>query len=78
MKTPMQEVYDNFNLLSDADFKLWMLKTDLLKKEKEVIILTHINGQSEFDKGARRNINDKYAEQYFNQTFIDNLKTKTL
>lgn len=32
----MQEVYENFNLMSDADFKAWMLNTDLLKKEKEV------------------------------------------
>ena len=38
MKTPMQEVYENFNLMSDADFKAWMLNTDLLEKEKEVIV----------------------------------------
>ena len=24
MKTPMQEVYENFNLMSDADFKAWI------------------------------------------------------
>ena len=36
MKTPMQEVYENFNLMSDADFKAWMLNTDLLEKEKEM------------------------------------------
>ena len=38
MKTPMQEVYENFNLMSDADFKAWMLNTDLLEKEKEVMV----------------------------------------
>ena len=38
MRTPMQEVYDNFNLMSDADFKAWMLNTDLLEKEKEVMV----------------------------------------
>ena len=38
MKTPMQEVYENFNKMSDADFKTWMLNTDLLKKEKNTII----------------------------------------
>ena len=37
MKTPMQEVYENFNLMSDVDFKAWMLNTDLLEKEKEVM-----------------------------------------
>ena len=35
MKTPIQEVYENFNFLSDADFKSWMLNTDLLKIERE-------------------------------------------
>lgn len=38
MKTVMQEVYDNFNLMSDSEFKAWMLNTDLLKKEKNIII----------------------------------------
>ena len=38
MKTPMQEVYDNFNLMSDSEFKAWMLNTDLLEKEKEVMV----------------------------------------
>ena len=33
--TPMQEVYKNFNLMSDADFKAWMLNTDLLEKEED-------------------------------------------
>ena len=33
----MQEVYENFNLMSDEDFKSWMLNTDLLKKEEEVM-----------------------------------------
>ena len=37
MKTPMQEVYENFNLMSDADVKSWMLNTDWLEKEKEVM-----------------------------------------
>jgi hypothetical protein len=37
MKTPMQEVYNNFNLMSDRDFKAWMLNTNLLEKEKEVM-----------------------------------------
>lgn len=36
--TPMQEVYENFNKMSDADFKAWLLNTDLLKKEKSIII----------------------------------------
>ena len=38
MKTPTQEVYENFNLMSDADFKAWMLNTDLLKIERDVMV----------------------------------------
>ena len=34
----MQEVYENFNLMSDADFKEWMLNTDLLKIERDVMV----------------------------------------
>lgn len=37
MKTPIQEVYENFNLMSDSDFKAWMLNTDLLEKERDII-----------------------------------------
>ena len=36
MKTPMQEVYENFNTMSDADFKSWMLNTNLLEEEKRL------------------------------------------
>jgi len=46
MKTPMQEVYENFNLMSDADFKAWMLNTDLLEKEKEVMCQFQSDGQN--------------------------------
>ena len=49
MKTPMQEVYENFNLMSDADFKAWMLNTDLLEKEKEVMESAWQDGMYECD-----------------------------
>ena len=38
MRTPIQEVYENFNKMSDRDFKAWMLNSDLLEKEKEVMV----------------------------------------
>lgn len=41
----------------------------LLEKEKEVIIESHINGQSEWDIGFRRIENDKYAKKYYIETF---------
>ena len=61
MKTPMQEVYENFNLMSDADFKSWMLNTDLLEKEKEVMC--------EFADDYQRNCFQKSADDYFKETF---------
>ena len=61
MKTPMQEVYENFNLMSDRDFKAWMLNTDLLEKEKEVMC--------EFADDYQRNCFQKSSDDYYNETF---------
>ena len=61
MKTPMQEVYENFNLMSDADFKAWMLNTDLLEKEEKVMC--------EFADDYQRNCFQKSADDYFKETF---------
>ena len=60
----MQEVYENFNKMSDADFKAWMLNTDLLEKEKKVMC--------EFqDKAQYTDFWVKYdgADDCFEQTF---------
>ena len=37
--------------------------------EKQQIILSHINGQSEFDSQSFSDTNKKLAEQYYNETF---------
>ena len=37
--------------------------------EKEFLILAHINGQSEFDKGFYRQEVINNAEQYYKETF---------
>jgi len=63
MKTPMQEVYENFNLMSDADFKAWMLNTDLLGKEKEVIDEAYLEGFNAGDGGFY------FEDNYYNETF---------
>ena len=64
MKTLMQEVYDNFNLMSDEDFKSWMLNTDLLEKEKEMMCKFQ-------DKAQYTDFWVKYegSEDCFNKTF---------
>ena len=40
-----------------------------IEMQKEQLILAHVNGQSEFDKGAYRQEVIKNAEQYYNETF---------
>ena len=60
----MQEVYENFNLMSDADFKAWMLNTDLLEKEELMIMRVYQDG---LDNGYS-NGNWKLA-QYYEETF---------
>ena len=67
MKTPMQEVYENFNLMSDADFKSWMLNTDLLEKEKEVMCGIYDDAVAQIDTSYIGE--EKYGEQYYNETF---------
>ena len=63
MKTPMQEVYENFNLMSDVDFKAWMLNTDLLEKEKEVMSQVYADG------GDWDEVPQPRFENYYNETF---------
>ena len=65
MKTPMQEVYENFNLMSDADFKAGMLNTDLLKKEKEVMCGIDDDALARVD----RNYLGGEGVEYFNEHF---------
>ena len=70
MKTPIQEVYENFNLMSNADFKAWMLNTDLLEKEKEVITSAYNQGKydtEDIERGGMPNF--LTFEDYYNATF---------
>ena len=55
----MQEVYENYNLMSDVDFKAWMLNTDLLKIERERIY--------DFTEGWSNS--GLTIEDYYNKTF---------
>lgn len=68
MKTPIQEVYENFNLMSDSDFKTWMLNTDLIKKEKQIIQDAFLDGYLHSpDEGF-----PEYAKNYYNEKFKTN------
>jgi hypothetical protein len=78
MKTPMQEVYENFNLMSDADFKAWMLNTDLLEKEKDVMceFAEKYADYSWNISNQNRYMAPMSAEEYFNETFKTKEKWK--
>jgi len=71
MKTPMQEVYENFNLMSDADFKAWMLNTDLLEKEKDAMCkftdnFVEYECFASFEGEVKCDLS---TEEYFDKTF---------
>ena len=71
MKTPMQillEKIENGDFLHPKVIGEF-IKYNLLEKEKEVVVLAHINGQSEFDNGAYRQEVIDNAEEYYNETF---------
>ena len=66
MKTPLQE------LMEYMEQNQYFIGNDLLAKykelieiEKQQIIDAHINGQSEFDEGKRRQYNDVLALHYY-------------
>ena len=75
MKTPIQELIDRVGNMAqglDADelYDYFMEKaTQMLEKEKEVIMDAHIEGQRVFDKFPHTQWTNDQAEQYYNETF---------
>ena len=66
MKTPLQQLFEYM------EQNQYFIGNDLLAKYKELIELekqqiidAHINGQSEFDEGKRRQYNDVLALHYY-------------
>jgi hypothetical protein len=64
MKTAVALIFEKFNLLSDKDFKSWMLNNhdELFEMEKEQIIDAYDRGHNEYD--IYRN-----GQNYYNETF---------
>jgi hypothetical protein len=62
MKTTVALIFEKFNLLSDKDFKSWMLNNydELFEMEKQQIMQTR---QDIYVTGDLNN------EQYYNETF---------
>jgi hypothetical protein len=65
MKTAVALIFEKFNLLSDKDFKSWMLNNhdELFEMEKEQII----NARDTAPYSMFERIGE--AENYYNQTF---------
>jgi hypothetical protein len=61
--------------LTEYGFDLQLHKTEIGQAkeiEKQRMIDAHINGQAEFDKGARRIKNDELAQMWYNETYGGN------
>ncbi len=67
-QSSVSEIFHQFNLLSDKDFKSWMLnnKDRLEAMEKQQIIKNWIDGKE--NKAFGDNVFDD-AEQYYNETY---------
>jgi hypothetical protein len=68
MKSAMQELIDELKLIEAYPMLPLVLKmaTELLEKEKEQIIKSHIDG---FDYIVAEFKKQEYAEEYFNKTY---------
>ena len=77
MKTAVQEVFSDLEKLHPQLFNVYTTEGKFfinhfhkyLEMEKEQITLSHINGQSEFDKEKFREYNKDLAQAYYNQTY---------
>jgi hypothetical protein len=61
-------ILNAFNLLSDSDFKAWMLNNyDKIKAmHNKEIVDAHVNGNKEYTIGGGYEL---IAEHYYNETF---------
>ena len=72
MKTAVEWLLDNLitEPHSELDFEhnenCWNKAKEMFEEQ---VTLSHINGQSEFDKGAISENTKKLATEYYNQTF---------
>ena len=64
----VQEI-NKINVSTEARRFISKLEKKAKEMEKQQIILSHINGQSEYDSQAFSSSNTKIAEQYYNETF---------
>jgi hypothetical protein len=64
-----QEIFGDLFLNLEQQEKLTQLYDKCFELQKQHIIDAHINGQSEYDKGAYRKEVEDNSEYYYNETF---------
>lgn len=80
MKTAVEWLEDQiknskyfYKLMEDINSRSTIAQSNIFQKAKEIekkqIVLSHINGQSEFDKEKFREYNKDLAQAYYNQTY---------
>ena len=77
MRTALQQAFARLEELHPSLFDIHTEKgrtfvnefSKFLEVEREQITLSHINGQSEFDKGAYSENTKKLATEYYKETF---------
>ena len=67
MKTAVEWLVEEFDLEMQDTFNHKINQAN--KMFEEQVTLSHINGQSEFDKGAYGEHTKKLATDYYNETF---------
>ena len=60
--TIAQEILHNFNILSDSDFKSWILNSDIINKEKQQIELA-------FEEGMFHHTNGLTPKEYYEENY---------
>lgn len=60
--TIAQEILHNFNMLSDSDFKSWILNSDIINKEKQQIELA-------FEEGMFHHTNGLTPKEYYEENY---------
>ena len=72
--TALQNLINKFEEIKDLDYMVQVMilrgeAEKLLQQEREQMLLSHMNGQAEFDELGYRDTTKDIAEEYYNQTY---------
>ena len=60
--TITQKILHNFNILSDSDFKTWILNSNIIEEEKQQI-------ESAFEEGMFHHTNGLTPKEYYEENY---------